>query len=199
MHFLGGGDADPQVATDLANANVFAPSQLSELASMVLDLIRDPRGSGIQERLGEFAETHGVNVPVLKNAAKGIIVFYRGAAKQNISADQLADDCAGLGLSKDAVSVLRGCWEARRRDLATASARTSLMANRLVDLEWTFGVTSATDELGAVGATFLNVKLVIDKGHGEREDIFMELTLAQFYEFMADMEEAKTYIDFLSS
>ena len=60
-------------------------------------------------------------------------------------------------------------------------------------------VTAASDELGQVGSTFLHMKLVVDKGRGEREDVFMELTLPQFYEFMADMEKAKTYTDFLSS
>jgi len=53
--------------------------------------------------------------------------------------------------------------------------------------------------VGQVGSTFLHLKLVIDLGSGKREDIFMELTLPQFYEFMADMEKAKTMVDFLSS
>ena len=53
--------------------------------------------------------------------------------------------------------------------------------------------------MSQVGSTFLHLKLVVDLGSGAREDVFMELTLPQFYEFMADMEKAKTMVDFLSS
>ncbi len=42
------------------------------------------------------------------------------------------------------------------------------------------------------------MKLVVDKGEGRREDIYVELTLAQFYEFLADMEKAKTLVDYMS-
>lgn len=72
-------------------------------------------------------------------------------------------------------------------------------------MEWNFGVTAASSELEAVGGTYLQLKLVIDKGAGEEgsssreENVLMELTLPQFYEFLASMEKAKTYVDFLSA
>jgi len=31
-------------------------------------------------------------------------------------------------------------------------------------MEWKFGVTAASDEVGQVGSTFLHLKLVVDKG-----------------------------------
>ena len=102
-------------------------------------------------------------------------------------------------LSEEATATLRGAWESSSRALASAGVKGSIMANQLVDMEWKFGVTAASDELGQVGSTFLHMKLVVDKGNGLREDVFMELTLPQFYEFMADMEKAKTYVDFLAS
>lgn len=81
------------------------------------------------------------------------------------------------------------------------------MVNKVVDMEWTFGVTAASSEVEAVGGTYLQLKLVIDKGVGSGEDsdasreeaVHMELTLPQFYEFLASMEQAKTYLDFLST
>ena len=42
-------------------------------------------------------------------------------------------------------------------------------------------------------------ELVLDKGNNVREDVFMELTLPQFYQFLAQMESAKQHLDFLSS
>jgi COMM domain containing 7 len=102
-------------------------------------------------------------------------------------------------MSVEATSTLRNAWEAAYKSLANVSVKSTLMANQLIDMEWKFGVTAASDELSQVGSTFLHMKLVVDKGEGKREDVFMELTLPQFYDFMADMEKAKTYIDFLSN
>ena len=42
------------------------------------------------------------------------------------------------------------------------------------------------------------MKLVIDNG-GVLENKSVELTLPQFYEFLSEMEKAKTYVEFLSS
>ena len=66
-------------------------------------------------------------------------------------------------------------------------------------MEWKFGVTAASNQVAQVGATFLHLKLVIDRGNGRHEDVFMEMSLPQFFQFMADMEKAKTHLDFLSS
>ena len=33
----------------------------------------------------------------------------------------------------------------------------------------------------------------------QRENVYMEMTLDQFYSFMAQMEKAKAYMDFLSA
>lgn len=38
---------------------------------------------------------------------------------------------------------------------------------QLVDLEWKFGVTASTDDVMSVGATYLQMKLVIDRGSGQ--------------------------------
>ncbi len=50
-----------------------------------------------------------------------------------------------------------------------------------------------------IGSTFLQLKMVVDKGAGRTEDVFMELSLPQFYDFLSQMEKARTYVDFLSS
>ena len=65
----------------------------------------------------------------------------------------------------------------------------SMMMNQLVDMEWSFGgthqrsafdpcdyvsiVTAANNDLAQVGTTFLQLKLVLDKGHGQKEVVPM--------------------------
>ena len=84
--------------------------------------------------------------------------------------------------------------------------------NELVNMEWKFGVTASSNDLESVGNTFLQLKLVINKGgHGgdkddkddsnnnnNKEVVYMELTLPQFYNFLAEMEKAKSTIDFFT-
>jgi hypothetical protein len=63
-------------------------------------------------------------------------------------------------------------------------------------MDWSFGVTTATDECDQVGKTFLQVKFKIGGANGA-QDIFLELSLEQFYQFLAQMEKAKAYVDYI--
>jgi hypothetical protein len=65
-------------------------------------------------------------------------------------------------------------------------------------------VTASTDELSQLGSCFLQLKLVIDRGD-KKENVLMgaltsfsfssmcviELSLPQFYQFLAEMQSAK--------
>jgi len=77
----------------------------------------------------------------------------------------------------------------RFQDLSNRMVDQTLAANQLVDMEWKFGVTAASSELNAVGRCFLQLKLVIDRGD-KKEDVLMELTLPQFYQFLQQMQTA---------
>jgi COMM domain len=41
---------------------------------------------------------------------------------------------------------------------------TTLMVNQLLDMEWKFGVTASSDTLNHAGNSFLQLKLVLEKG-----------------------------------
>ena len=66
-------------------------------------------------------------------------------------------------------------------------------------MEWRFGVTASTSELKSVGATFLQLKLVLEKRDGGGAGaVHLELTLPQFYEFLGKMEKCQAYMDYLA-
>lgn len=50
-----------------------------------------------------------------------------------------------------------------------------------------------------MGKTFLQLKLTVDQGGGAGRDLFLELSLEQFYSFMAQMEKARAYLDFVAA
>ena len=71
------------------------------------------------------------------------------------------------------------------------------MSQRLVGLDWKFGVTASSDELQAVGSSFVLVRLRVapKDGSGEERVVSMELTLPQFYNFLHELEKAKATLD----
>ena len=130
--------------------------------------------------------------------AVGLVVFFRGATKYNLAPPQVAQDCVALGLSEEATECIKSRWEANCATLASNQVTKTVMANQVVDMEWKFGVTAASNQVAQVGSTFLHLKLVIDRGNGHHEDVFMELALPQFYQFMAAMQKAKTHLDHIA-
>ncbi|KAJ4461314.1 hypothetical protein PAPYR_2363 [Paratrimastix pyriformis] len=66
--------------------------------------------------------------------------------------------------------------------------------NSLVNLDWKFGVCASTDELRQAGSTFLQLKLVF----ADQREVFMELTLPQFFQFLGEMEKVKANLESFS-
>uniref|UniRef100_A0AAX7VVL0 Nucleolar protein 4-like b n=1 Tax=Astatotilapia calliptera TaxID=8154 RepID=A0AAX7VVL0_ASTCA len=81
--------------------------------------------------------------------------------------------------------------------LTRLAVRQTLMVNQLVDMEWKFGVTVGTSEIQKLGTVFLQLKLVVRKGNST-ENVYMELTLPQFYNFLHEMERAKASMECFS-
>lgn len=103
------------------------------------------------------------------------------------------------GLEPSLAEAVAGPWELKSTDLSHRVASSALTVNRLVDMSWSFGVTLATDEVDAIGETFLQLKLVLDGGSGARRNVYMELTLPQFYRLYAELQRAQTIVDYLAS
>uniref|UniRef100_A0A669DLV3 COMM domain containing 7 n=2 Tax=Oreochromis TaxID=8139 RepID=A0A669DLV3_ORENI len=58
-------------------------------------------------------------------------------------------------------------------------------------------VTVGTSEIQKLGTVFLQLKLVVRKGNST-ENVYMELTLPQFYNFLHEMERAKASMECFS-
>lgn len=48
----------------------------------------------------------------------------------------------------------------------------TLSVNQLVDMEWRFGVTASSNEAQRVGSSFLQLRLLVNKGNAN-EEVFM--------------------------
>ncbi|KAI4824632.1 hypothetical protein KUCAC02_013130, partial [Chaenocephalus aceratus] len=100
-------------------------------------------------------------------------------------------------LNEDKAAHFSQQWGEHSAALCRLAVGQTLMVNQLVDMEWKFGVTVGTSEVQKVGNVFLQLKLVVRKGNST-ENVYMELTLPQFYNFLHEMERAKASMECFS-
>ncbi|XP_008046358.2 COMM domain-containing protein 7, partial [Carlito syrichta] len=120
-----------------------------------------------------------------------------GALKRSLTAEQVRADFITLGLSEEKATYFAEKWKQNAPSLARWAIGQTLMINQLIDMEWTFGVTSGSSELEKVGSIFLQLKLVVKKGN-QTEHLHLELTLPQFYNFLHEMERVRASMECLS-
>ena len=138
-----------------------------------------------------------------------LVDFLKGTLRYNVSPKQLGTDLDLLGLASEKKDIISKVWEQNYASLSRSAITKTLTMNELVNMDWKFGVTASSDDLESVGIPFLQMKLVINKGgrsgssnttdennSNGTETVFMELTLPQFYDFLAEMEKVRSTIDF---
>ena len=102
-----------------------------------------------------------------------------------------------LGLPEETVGVLSKLWRRRSVQVASSLLSRAISNNQLVDMDWVFGVTAASDDCDHVGKTFLQLKLTLNSDGGQQQVVLIELSLDQFYQFLASMEKCKSYLDYV--
>ena len=85
-------------------------------------------------------------------------------------------------------------FAARHEALLQVAADAASDAGALLDAEWRFGVSVSTDDVGRVGSTFVQAKLVVaGEGGGAPVEQFVELSVPQFYDLLSSLEKAQAY------
>ncbi|CAO2585019.1 COMM domain-containing protein 7 [Lemmus lemmus] len=123
---------------------------------------------------------------------KSLLLVPNGALKKGLTAEQVQADLLTLGLSEEKATYFSEKWKQNTPTLAQWAIGQTLMINQLIDMKWRFGVTSGSSELEKVGSIFLQLKLVVKKGK-QAENVYIELTLPQFYSFLHEMERVSKH------
>eukprot|EP01112_Ceratiomyxa_fruticulosa_P009445 TRINITY_DN2459_c0_g2_i6.p1 TRINITY_DN2459_c0_g2~~TRINITY_DN2459_c0_g2_i6.p1 ORF type:complete len:201 (+),score=46.18 TRINITY_DN2459_c0_g2_i6:164-766(+) len=189
---------DEQLFSSIQNLNNFNNAQLTEFVNILLDVFINHSASDLMDKVGVFAAAHSINLNALKSIVRGVLVFCKGALRSNVSPPHVKDDLVNLGLTEEKADIFSQLWKSSFIAMSRSAIGQTLTVNQVVDMEWRFGVATASDELKKVGSTFLQLKLVLDKGNNQKENVHMELTLPQFYQFLHDMETAKANLDYFS-
>jgi hypothetical protein len=74
----------------------------------------------------------------------------------------------------------------------------------LLDAEWRFGVAVSTDDVGRVGSTFVQLRMLVgdadsagSAGSSGPQEHFLELSVPQFYSLLGNLEKAKQFMEVL--
>eukprot|EP00457_Paulinella_chromatophora_P016922 gb/GEZN01017840.1/.p1 GENE.gb/GEZN01017840.1/~~gb/GEZN01017840.1/.p1 ORF type:complete len:197 (+),score=42.63 gb/GEZN01017840.1/:179-769(+) len=188
-------DPPPQLFTDVQNLKSFNPQQLSGFVDVTLSFLA--QNPSAEQDLNNFAIEHKVKEKALRNMAKGVLDFFHACLRKNLAASAVKDDLVALGLDEGRAAQLSTQWQKQFSGMASAQIDKTFKVSELLDMEWKFGVTAACSEMNQVGQCFLQLKLVLNKG-GKKQNVLMELSLPQFYRFLAQMESAKRQCDNLS-
>ncbi|XP_006807490.1 COMM domain-containing protein 7 [Neolamprologus brichardi] len=186
------------VGTDFQNLNKLNEQQFHRLIEILFQFLLEPKETErFMQQLTEFAGEHGMSAGPLRNLMKSVLLVPQGALKKNLTGEQIKDDLLTLGLSEEKSAHFSLQWAEHYAALTRLAVGQTLMVNQLVDMEWKFGVTVGTSEIQKLGTVFLQLKLVVRKGNST-ENVYMELTLPQFYNFLHEMERAKASMECFS-
>ncbi|KAM6165004.1 COMM domain-containing protein 7 isoform 2-T2 [Rhynchocyon petersi] len=185
------------VGSDMQQLNQLG-AQFSDLTEVLFNFLMEPKEvERFLTQLSEFATTNQISLGPLKSIVKSLLLVPNGALKKSLTAEQVRADFLALGLSEDKATYFSEKWKQNSPTLAQWAIGQTLMVNQLVDMEWKFGVTSGSSELEKMGSIFLQLKLVVKKGN-QTENLYIELTLPQFYSFLHEMERVRASMECFS-
>ncbi|XP_026925639.1 COMM domain-containing protein 7 isoform X1 [Panthera pardus] len=195
------------VGGDMQQLNQLGAQQFSALTEVLFHFLTEPKEvERFLAQLSEFATTNQISLGPLRSIVKSLLLVPNGALKKSLTADQVRADFITLGLSEEKATYFSEKWKQNAPTLARWAIGQTLMINQLIDMEWKFGVTSGSSELEKVGSIFLQLfissffnqlKLVVKKGN-QTENLYIELTLPQFYSFLHEMERVRASMECFS-
>ncbi|EGC32367.1 hypothetical protein DICPUDRAFT_38509 [Dictyostelium purpureum] len=205
FRFLGNNNSnelpDQQLLNEIGYLSNFEDEALEQLIENVFEFMIIQKAEDLMKSISDFSQQHSVNENTIKNIVRGCIVFFKGSAKNNLTPDYVKEDLINFKLSEDQAKIVSLKYKQHFIDLSRSLVGNSLSIQQVLDMQWRFGVTTSSSEFtksNTTGSTFLQLKLVLDKGNNIKEDVHMELTLPQFYEFLKQMQSAKQSLEYLN-
>ncbi|KYQ91020.1 COMM domain-containing protein 7 [Tieghemostelium lacteum] len=197
--FLGNNETpDQQIQNEIGYLGNFDVQVLGRFVDMIFEFMIAQQPDGFIRDVTEFASDQSLSENLLKNICRGFMVFLKGSVKLNLTPTYVKEDLINFRLSEEQAELVSTKYKQHFIALSRSFAGNSLSVNQVLDMQWRFGVTVASSSDKQQGSTFLQLKLVLDKGDNAKEDVHMELTLPQFYQFLKEMEKAKSSLEYFN-
>lgn len=173
---------------------------LQELSSLSLSMLIDAKSVDFAAEIASIAEKNGKKAGLLKGVTRELISVFQVAMKEGKSSQKLrAHLQQTLEMPTEVAAGVIQSWDSSQGRISASLLAKTLKAKRLVDLDWTFGVTASTSEMDQVGSAFLQLKMTLDTGDNTTQDEYLELSIDQFFSFLSSLEQCKKFLDLVSS
>eukprot|EP01130_Rhizamoeba_saxonica_P009608 TRINITY_DN3914_c0_g1_i1.p1 TRINITY_DN3914_c0_g1~~TRINITY_DN3914_c0_g1_i1.p1 ORF type:complete len:199 (-),score=34.32 TRINITY_DN3914_c0_g1_i1:161-709(-) len=173
MSYRFSSDPPTSLIQDLTKLSQFDPEQLGEFTRITLVFLVSSDAGKLLESAETFSSNVGIRLEIVKELLKSYLIFFKGAFKNNLTSSQLSEDLVMLGLTQNHIAQVTRIWVQSLRAIGSGSLSQTLMVNQLVLPQWRFGITASNKDLRNVGSTFLQLKLVLDKGSGQLDEEFL--------------------------
>ena len=174
---------DKQLLTDLKALNRISVKDYSTIIQKCLQAHKDIGNMHDDDSVSKFArnlceneieDTSVLKAKTLTRLLKSLFYVIIGAIKYNLSETSLSDDLSQIGLNEEYRKIFCNEWRNEYVKLnRSVIEQSTLHLNQVVDMQWKFGVTASSDSLKQLGSTFLQLKLVLDKGNNCMENVVM--------------------------
>ncbi|EGD81769.1 hypothetical protein PTSG_02482 [Salpingoeca rosetta] len=182
----------------LASDNL--PDQVfADLVEVVVEILTSTSTTDeLVTKVKEFAQSHeDASARVINASFRGWLTFFRNAQRTGMSVKAIFEELMRIGFSKGKAQYVAKKFKANEQALTRTLIGNTFAINEIVDMQWKFGVTAGSSEFKQTGDSFLQLKLILQRGT-TREEAYMELSLPQFYAFLKEMETAKSCLESLS-
>lgn len=142
---------DERIASELLVTKDMTIEQLRELIQLVVLFLLEPASSNFQDGLSSYIDKYKINANILKNIVRSLIAFLQGAMSEGWTAQKLESSCNNLNIPTNTTSVLIEEWNKNKINMISSLLSKTITANKLIDLDWSFGVTAASNDCDQVG------------------------------------------------
>eukprot|EP00043_Microstomoeca_roanoka_P025898 m.10226 g.10226 ORF g.10226 m.10226 type:complete len:188 (-) comp5951_c0_seq1:112-675(-) len=184
--------------TELLASDKLPDQTFADLIDSVVEILTTTSTTDeLVAKIDAFAETHDVNKKVAQASFRGWLSYFRHAQRTNTNVKTFFDELMRIGFAKGKAQYVAKKFKANEQALTRTLIGNTFVINEIVDMQWKFGVTAGSSEFRHTGESFLQLKLILQRGT-QREEAYIELSLPQFYDFLKQMETAKSCLEALS-
>ena len=123
-------------------------AELKTISCLCLDVLIDAKSVDFQGQLGEVASRTSVKAGALKGLTRELITVFQEAMKDGWGIKELETHfLESLEIPNAAVEQIVSAWQRNRERISASLLAKTLKANRLIDLDWNFGVTASSNDV----------------------------------------------------
>ncbi|OQR94058.1 hypothetical protein THRCLA_08258 [Thraustotheca clavata] len=181
------------MSTEATNVNAMTQEMQEELAIYLISYVHAPSDHDIAQFATTFATQYHINIKILKKTIQDIVTILSTSLRKNLHRQDLVKVLVDAGMDDSTAEQFGAHWNMTQNNDISKSV--FLAHAELIEMKWKLGIVTATNTVGSIGTPFVRLSFVLKENTMKEEKL--ELSLAMFYQFLANMEALKEHMTYL--